>query len=201
MLRLENIEWTNTWRENATEGTPRVLLIGDSITVGYRSIVNRNLEGALRVTAFATSKSIANPYLVEEIALLGKQEGNAYQVVQFNNGLHGGGLTDAEYAALYEEVLYKTVALFPQARFQLALSTPVSVNGDTASYGERNDQVIRWNDCVRKIGEKTGFPVVDLYSIVYGNKDIRTADGYHYTRDGYELLGRAVADAILANRK
>ena len=46
---LERIEWTNTWRENARDDVPRVLLIGDSITQGYRSIVNRMLEGKIRV--------------------------------------------------------------------------------------------------------------------------------------------------------
>ena len=47
---LERIEWTNYWREDS-QGKERVLLIGDSITAGYRSIVHKLLDGKLCVSA------------------------------------------------------------------------------------------------------------------------------------------------------
>lgn len=196
MYKLENIEWTQFWRENVNDAAPRILLIGDSITVGYRSIVNRNLEGALRVTAFSTSKAIDNPYFLDEVSLLAKQEGEAYPIIQFNNGLHGGGLSAEEYDTHYRRVLGDLQKMFPKATILLALSTPASVNGKPEEYGERNDQVILWNEKVTAIGKEMGLTVVDLYSVVYGDPTLRTADGYHYNRDGYEKLGKVVAEEI-----
>lgn len=40
----EQIEWGNYWWENANQKCKRVLLVGDSVTRGYRSALNRILE-------------------------------------------------------------------------------------------------------------------------------------------------------------
>lgn len=197
----ENIEWSQTWREDVNKTEKRVLLIGDSIVVGYRSVVNRMLEGKMGVTAYSTSKAINNPYYMDEIALLMKQEENKYEAIQFNNGLHGGGNSTEEYIAYYEKAVRAVMALCPGTPVILALSTPVSDNGDPASYEKVNWKVKEMNEAVKALGEKMGLPVLDLYSVVYGKPEIRTMDGYHYNKDGYELLGRATTDALLAATK
>ena len=51
LMILERIEWTYTWREDCTVPAPRVLLIGDSITNGYKSVAHKNLAGRAGVTA------------------------------------------------------------------------------------------------------------------------------------------------------
>ena len=197
-MTLERIEWTNTWREDCTNGAPRVLLIGDSITNGYKSVVHRLLQGRAGVTAFATSKAIDNPFLWEEILLLAKQENMEYAAIQVNNGLHFGGLSVEEYEKCYTDLLEKILAAFPRTPVALALSTPITENGNVEALAASNAAVVEKNAAVLRIAEKYNLPVHDLYGVVLNKAQWRSADGYHYNAEGYEALGRAVADGILA---
>jgi len=93
----ENIEWLDVWVPgNAVTDQPRVLLIGDSITCGYYKTVEDQLKGKAVVCRLATSKSLGDPALLDEVKLvLGQAKFNA---VHFNNGMHGWGYTEDEYA-------------------------------------------------------------------------------------------------------
>ena len=195
---LERIEWTNTWREDCTHGAPRVLLIGDSITNGYKSVVHRHLAGRAGVTAYATSKAIDNPFLWEELLLLMKQEDMQYAAIQVNNGLHFGGLSVEEYEKCYTELVKKLRTAFPTTPIVLALSTPITQNGDPETYADSNAAVLEKNAAVVRIAEKFALPVHDLYTAVAGKANLRSTDGYHYNGEGYEVLGSLVADGILA---
>ena len=196
-MKLERIEWTNTWREDCTSGAPRVLLIGDSITNGYKSVVHRLLEGRAGVTAYATSKAIDNPFLWEELLLLAKQENMQYAAIQVNNGLHFGSLSVEEYEKCYTELVEKLRRAFPTTPIALALSTPITKKGDPSIYAEENAAVLEKNAAVLRIAEKFSLPVRDLYAAVEGKVSLFAGDGYHYNGEGYEVLGRAVADGIL----
>ena len=74
--------------------------------------------------------------------------------------------------------------------------TPLTKNGDTSEF--RNEKVDARNVTVRRVAEKYGLAIDDLYSVVMGKSDIRAADGYHYTEEGYVTLGRAMADFVLS---
>ena len=110
--KLERIEWTNYWREDSA-GKERVLLIGDSITSGYKSIVHRELGGKLCVTAMMTSKSAANPHFCEEIEMVARQEDYCYKIVQLNSGLHSGGQSEEEYEANLEKIILFIKKILP----------------------------------------------------------------------------------------
>ena len=89
MSILEEIEWTQYWVEDTRRDKKRVLLIGDSISVGYRSEVHKRLNGEAYVTAISTSKALDNPVLIREIDFYARAEDFEYEAIQFNNGLHG----------------------------------------------------------------------------------------------------------------
>ena len=93
----ENIEWLDVWvLGNAVKDQPRVLLIGDSITRGYYKTVEDKLKGKAVVCRLATSKSLGDPGLLDEVKLvLGQAK---FDVVHFNNGMHGWGYAEDEYA-------------------------------------------------------------------------------------------------------
>ena len=52
------------------KGLPRVLLIGDSIARGYGKQVEQKLKGKAYVARLATSKSVGDPALLAEVALV-----------------------------------------------------------------------------------------------------------------------------------
>jgi len=103
-ISREAIEWCNIWIPDTNETKlPRVLLIGDSITGGYGPKVADALKGKVSVARLTTSKSIGDPALLAEVALVLGQ--CRFDVVHFNNGLHGWGYTEEEYQQHFPELL------------------------------------------------------------------------------------------------
>ncbi|MBL9133652.1 MAG: hypothetical protein JNG86_20750, partial [Verrucomicrobiaceae bacterium] len=86
----EGTEWCNIWMPNANKhDLPRVLLIGDSLTQGYGPDVEKVLAGKAYVARLATSRCVGDPVLHAELsAVLGAE---TFDVIHFNNGLHGIG--------------------------------------------------------------------------------------------------------------
>src|SRR6266853_2664666 len=67
----ESIEWCDIWISHANQtNLPRVLLIGDSITRAYYPEVEKHLEGKAYVARLATSRFVADPVRLKEIALV-----------------------------------------------------------------------------------------------------------------------------------
>src|SRR5437868_14877310 len=92
----EAIEWCDVWITHANEtNLPRVLLIGDSITRAYYPEVEKRLTGKAFVARLATSRFVADPVLLKEIALV--LDGTRFDVIHFNNGMHGWQHSEGEY--------------------------------------------------------------------------------------------------------
>ena len=73
----------------------RVLLVGDSICNSYYDGVAKELGGKAFVARLATSASLGDPALLEQVKHLLKNY--KFAVIHFNNGLHGYDYTDEEY--------------------------------------------------------------------------------------------------------
>lgn len=72
---LETYEWDSVWWEHAdTEGVPRILYIGDSISRDTRKAVVRLGVTELYVDGIATSKSLDNPYFKDLVRMFVAQE-------------------------------------------------------------------------------------------------------------------------------
>ena len=100
----ENIEWLDVWIPNSNDhALPRVLLIGDSITRGYGKQVEANLKDKAYVARLATSKSLGDPALLDQIALILREI--PFDIIHFNNGMHGDGYTEETYAAALPQLL------------------------------------------------------------------------------------------------
>ena len=198
-IRLETIEWTQYWTEHAPDReTPRVLLIGDSISVGYRHEVEGRLGGKYHVSAMSTSKAVDNPFFLDEVALLRKQEKD-YDVIHFNNGAHGGHLDADTYEKHYEALLRGLMEMFPGARLILALTTPVMKKEALAEFDPvQNARVLERNERVRAINARLGLGKVDdLYQAALSAPDLHGPDGLHFKEQGYAVLADAVAKSIL----
>ena len=97
-IERENIEWCDIWVANAqSDDKPRILLIGDSILIGYYKSVSEDLEGDAYCARFATSACVADPAFLQQLELMLSQY--RYSVIHFNKGLHGIGYTEDEYQA------------------------------------------------------------------------------------------------------
>ena len=186
-MNLKDYEWAQMGWEKAENPVRRVLLIGDSITGGYWDTVRGMAEDGMCVDKYITSKAINDPTYLRELEYF-LSYGFKYDVVHFNNGLHGGG-TSTEYAAHYEGIL-KYILNATNAKVVLALSTPTR-EISSAEYTESNNAVIEYNEAVCRIAEKYGSAVNDLYTTADGLSEFCT-DGIHYTQEGYQILGEQV---------
>ncbi|MEG0767810.1 MAG: GDSL-type esterase/lipase family protein, partial [Clostridia bacterium] len=197
---LEAKEWTNLWYEEAADHTkPRILLVGDSISNGYCHAVNDVLAGRAYANSFATSMALDHPGFLPALDAAWGQNGYTYDLVHFNNGLHGWHLSDASYGAHYERVVRHIRTQYPATRIVLVLSTPVCLPGpDMILDPEKDDAVQSRNRIVQEIARRYQLPVNDLYHAMLGRNDDRTTDGYHYQASGVAYQGAHVAQYLLA---
>src|SRR5258706_5324892 len=92
----ESIEWCDIWISHANEtNLPSVLLIGDSIARECYPEVEKRLAGKAFVARLATSRFVSDPVLSKEIELVLDQA--KFDVIHFNNGMHGWQHSEAEY--------------------------------------------------------------------------------------------------------
>lgn len=186
----ETFEWDNMWIDYANDDvTPRVLYIGDSISYGSRSLVAAEMGSSALVDVYATSKGIDNCCYQDCIKLFGRQQ-KARDCIIFNNGLHGWHLDDeAEYGPLYEQMVQFLQTEFPGVPLALILTTYISDE-------DQRKRVEKRNAVVCKIAEKYDLPVIDLYAVSAQIPELLSKDGVHFHREGYEVLGKAIAEVL-----
>ena len=182
-----------------------VILIGDSICMGYFPVVERLLgegaqlwmpEGGGRTTDYALS------HIGEWVS------GRRPHVVHINCGLHDLAqdfdaaeprVPLAEYARNVESIL-TYINEETGASVVWALTTPVieAWHHENKGFDRFENNVTLYNEAAGKAAKKTGDPVNDLYSIVMeaGREQLLQRDGVHFKEEGYDLLGRAVADKL-----
>jgi hypothetical protein len=193
-VQREQIEWCDIWVTNADkDDLPRVLLIGDSITRGYFSGVEKHLAGKANCARVTTSKCIGDPGLLQEIEPLLTQY--QFQVIHVNNGLHGVSYTDEQYARQFAPFMETLMKKAPGASVIWAATTPLVVNGSTAN--ERTERVKVRNRTAAAFAAQHQIPVDDLFGLVVDHPEYFSGDGVHLNKTGIEVQARQVADCIL----
>ena len=196
----EDKEWTNLWWDEADkdEGLPRVFLVGDSQTYGYYPEVIKNMEKEARITALTTSKNVDNPYLLPEFDLVIKQFDLKYDLIHFNNGLHGQHQTNVqEFAACYEKVINHILENYPEAKLTLALCPPCYQGEHFEEPHETLFQLAEERNAkIRALAEKYNLPVDDLFTPMLAHRDLHVPDGVHYGDEGRAMLGQIVSEFI-----
>lgn len=103
-IAREYIEWSDIWIPGANKtDLPHVLLIGNSITRGYYGKVEAALKEKAYVGRLSNSKSVGDPALIEELAVVLKN--TKFDVIHFNNGLHGFDYTEEEYDKSFPKLI------------------------------------------------------------------------------------------------
>lgn len=188
--RLETYEWDNVWWEHAkTEGIPRVLYIGDSISCATRRVATHMANEKIFFDGFGTSKALDHPYFTDSLCLFAKQEGER-QIILFNNGLHGWHLEDeTEYARYFEKMILFLLQEFKGIPLVLLLTTHVADS-------ERDARVVVRNRVVSELAKKFELPVIDLYTVTKEHEELFSPDGVHLLKEGYELLATEIVKFV-----
>lgn len=181
--------------------TPRVLLIGDSISLGYLPYVPQYWRDAEVRHAGVNGGSTANG-----LAHLREWVGDApWLVIHLNFGLHDITL-DADgrhavpldqYTANLREMVRQLRALAPGARLVWASTTPVP--DAPVSPPRRNADVLAYNAAAARVMAELQVPVDDLYSAVAPRlAAVQQPNDVHFTALGYSALAEAVTRSLRA---
>ena len=190
----ESIEWCDIWISHANEtNLPRVLLIGDSITRDYYPLVEKGLEGKAYVARLATSRFISDPVLLEEIALV--LDNTKFDVIHFNNGMHGWQHTEAEYKTAFPKLLEMIRAHAPDAKLVWATTTPLK-QSQSRNPSDLSDQRIAARNAIA-LACLQGKDVIvdDLNALVRGHPEYHS-DNVHFNTQGIRIEADQVAACV-----
>ncbi len=194
-VHRESIEWLDVWMPHTNDsGLPRVLLIGDSITRGYEKAVEAGLEGKAFVARLATSKSLGDPALPEQIGLILREQ--SFDVIHFNNGMHGDGYSEEAYGAALPQVIATLRKLAPGAKIIVATTTDVRERDHLERVAPKTERVLARNRIVTEFAKREGLAIDDLYSVVRDHPELHAADGVHFNEKGYAALAAQVVAEI-----
>lgn len=196
-IMRETSEWTSIWWDHADDlASDRVLLIGDSVSVGYTKAVIERLDGIARVDRLANSKGVNDPALYKEIGyVLGEY---SYRAIHFNNGLHGIHLPDEVYASSLNGMVQMLQWYGRGAGLVWASSTPIAASDDPAALdAEKNAVVKRRNAQACRIMQSYDIPINDLYTLMLDRPELRSSDQYHFNADGQTVQGEAVSRCLM----
>ncbi len=193
----EPIEWIRLWLPNVNKtGLPQVLLVGDSITEAYYKDVAADLKGKAYVGYFASSLSVGDPMLPRQIALILRNY--KFDVIHFNNGLHGKGYSEEEYARYFPQYEKTLQSNARGAKLIWTSSTPVRMGKEMAEFAPWTQRVTARNRIAAAYVRKAGIPIDDLYAAVLHHPEYYLGlHGTHPNPEGRAAEARDVAASIL----
>ncbi len=191
-------------------GLPRVLLIGDSISLGYTLDVRRLLQGKVNVHRPPANCGSTRTGLKHLDTWLGHSH---WDVIHFNWGLwdinrHVDGKRNAdgeiaiqedEYAKNLEELVLK----LKSTNATLIWASTTYVQG---GFGRRQGDDVRYNEIAKSIMDKYGVRINDLHALsatfphfgtsADGPEMFKSKGNVHFTAEGSAKLAEQVAASI-----
>jgi lysophospholipase L1-like esterase len=190
----ESIEWCDIWISHANEtNLPRVLLIGDSITRAYYPKVEKHLEGKAYVARFATSRFISDPVLLQEIAIV--LDNTKFDIIHFNNGMHGWQHSENEYRAAFPQFLSAIKAHAPGAKLIWANTTALKVSKSDAQKQASDERIAARNAIALEFIKPVSIGLDDLNTLTLGHPEYHS-DNVHFNQQGIDLQAAQVAALI-----
>jgi acyl-CoA thioesterase-1 len=191
---------------------PRILLIGDSISIGYTDDVRRLLAGKANVHRIPGNAGPSSNGVKKIDEWIDSAQGK-WDVVHFNFGLHDlkggtGGKDGKPYPTSdghqvpleeYEKNLRKIVERLKSTGAALIWCTTTPVPEGKVDPPRLPADVVKYNAVARKVMEEGGVAIDDLYAVALPRlAEIQMKQNVHFTSDGSAELAKTVAASIEA---
>lgn len=181
---------------------PRVLLIGDSISIGYTVPTRTLLAGKANVHRNEGNGGPTDNGTKNIKKWLGKGK---WDVIHFNFGLHDIKLGTGKHQVPideYEKNLRELVKVMKGTGARLIFATTTPVPEGKVNPPRKDDDVVAYNKVAKKIMADNGVTINDLYSFALPQLDkIQLRANVHFTEKGSQVLAERVAAAIEAALK
>ena len=205
------------------QSLPKVLILGDSISMGYMPYVKQELTGQANVfRPMLTHKNGENcagtDKGIESIDRWLKIEGGDWDVIHFNFGLHdlkrvksssGKNSNDPndpyqsspeEYRKQLRAIIQKLIAT--NAHLILTTTTPVPAGKKPVRPFRSPTDPPKYNKIAKELAKEFNLDVNDLFEFANSRLDeIQIPNNVHFTRDGSRLLGLEVARKLKTHLK
>jgi lysophospholipase L1-like esterase len=193
----------------AAADAPRVLILGDSISIGYTPAVTRLLEGKAAVNRPKANCGSTQTGLAGLEQWLGD---GRWDVIHFNWGLHDLCYRhpDSKVQGNRDKVNGKQVV--PTSEYERNLETLVArlqrtgarlvfANTTLVPEGEAGrftGDEVKYNAIAERVMQRQGIPVNDLHALTraFGPELFKGPGDVHFTPAGYARLAAQVAAAI-----
>jgi hypothetical protein len=189
-------------------GLPRVLLIGDSISIGYTVPVREMLQGKANVHRPLTNCGPTSRGVAEIEDWLGKEK---WDVIHFNFGLHdlkylgpnGRNLADPQVPGSHQQVppeqyeanLRSLVAALQKTGAKLIWRSTTPVPQGAA--GRVPGDAVKYNAIAARIMDEHQIPIDDQYAFAMTCLEkIQRPANVHFTEEGSRALAAQAAAAI-----
>jgi len=185
-----------------------VVLIGDSIRMGYQKYVQTELSGFAEIWGSEENGGSSQQVLEYLDSVIERSP----DVVHINAGLHdlrrpfGSTANQVTLENYYRNIreITERIRAGTQARLIWATSTPLNEALHNEVHEELGDfrrfavDVNTYNEGLFDQARILDLEINDLNAVVMkaGPDKILSQDGVHFTDDGYAVLGKAVADFI-----
>ena len=190
------------------KGLPNVLIIGDSISIGYTLPTRELLKGKINLHRIPTNGGPTTKGLAEIEKWLGNRK---WDLIHFNWGLHDlkymgkdgtnlvpkekGGIVQVPLAD-YEKNLEKLALRMKKSAKQLVWrnTTPIPLGSKARYVGDS----VKYNEAAARVMKKHNIPTLDLFTPSKNNmKDwMRKADVHYYPHGSKALAGLVAKDIL-----
>lgn len=196
-IEREYIEWSDVWLPGANKtDLPHILIIGNSITRGYTPKVEPAFEGRAYVGRISNSKCLGDPALFDELESVLKH--NKFDIIHFNNGLHGAEYTEEEYDKAFPKLIKLLRKYQPDAKLIWATTTPVRQGEGMTGFADFTERVkVRNKIAMKHITKDGNIMVDDLWGVVVDHPEYYAGgDGTHPVESGWEALAAQVTKVL-----
>ncbi len=179
-------------------GLPRVLLIGDSISMGYTLPVRKLLEGKANVHRIPANGGPTKNGVANLDRWLGTGK---WDVIHFNHGIHDlkfmpDGKRQVEPAD-YEANLRAIVAKLKATGAKLIWATTTPIPDGELTPARKFGKVPEYNDIAAVVMKENNIAIDDLNAHITPRiADLQNPNDVHYKAAGYEFLAQQVASEI-----
>lgn len=168
---------------------PRILLIGDSISRGYTLAVRHALAGKVNVHRAPENCGPTANGLKKLSIWLGDGK---WKIIHFNFGIHDRKTPPADYEQRLETIIGRLKAT--GAKLVWASTTPLPPDGK-----DDNRDIVARNEIAARVMKRHGIAINDLYTFIEPHlAKLQNPKDCHFKGPGYDLLGKKVAEEILA---
>ena len=182
---------------------PKVLLIGDSISIGYTPPVRELLKGKANVHRIPANGGPTSNGIKHIDSWLGKEK---WAVIHLNFGLHDlkimpdgkRQVSPEDYARNLQTIIDKCQKTGAKVIFATTTPVPAGKLNPPRNFGDVAD----YNAIANKVAQEKHVQIDDLNAAVTPQiKDLQKPHDVHYKPAGYKVLAESVARSIEAALK